>query len=352
MRLDQEIPGLERVIQNFVFEKKWQWARHSLFWLFLYLDEVLSFFGITPPLEVPWLLAVEFGLDVIIVYLNIYWLIPRFLLKKRYSGYIILTVLSLLLSTAINGWTESFYFEYEYPLSANYGGILFTLSVLGTAVAVKLGKQSILQQQKQESSEKERIKAELNYLKDQINPHFLFNMLNTLYVESKTNSKIVPDMVMKLSDLLRYQIYDASNRETIPLKQELNFLKNYIELEQMRRDQLDLDWNVEGDPTGIEIAPLIFLPLVENAVKHSRSTEEGPDMIRISFTIIDHKVSCLIENSIGMADSDEPGGFGLENLRRRLELTYPGKHQLLLESKDGTFMAELTAIVNEVPDRR
>ena len=303
-------------------------------------------------MEVPWLLAVEFGLDVVIVYLNIYWLIPRFLLKKKYSGYILLTVLSLLLTTAINWWTESFYFEYEYPLSANYGSILFTLSVLGTAVALKLGKHSILQQQKQESSEKERIKAELTYLKDQINPHFLFNMLNTLYVESKTNSDIVPEMVMKLSDLLRYQIYDASNREFIPLKQELAFLKNYMDLEQMRRDQLEIVWNVNGDPTGVEIAPLIFLPLVENAVKHSRTTEEGTDSINILFDIVENEVTCRIVNSIGIIQTDESGGFGLENLKRRLDLTYPGKHQLFLEAKDGTFTAELTAIIDEVPNRR
>ena len=267
----------ENLIHRFLFSPGWWWLRHLLFWMFMYLDEVLSPFGFTPPLEEPYaLLALEFGLDVLIVYINLYILIPFFLLRRKYLLYLLFTFGMLALSSVINFWAATLFYEIDEVnlISVHFSSILFSLGVLGTAVAIKLGKRSIIERQLREDIQNEKVITELNYLKQQVNPHFLFNVLNSLYIQAKTDSTSVPDTVMQLSDLLRYQIYEASEKEKVRLSKEMEFLNNYLKLEGMRRDNLTITWNHDGISGHQLIEPLIFLPLIENAVKHSRSSDD------------------------------------------------------------------------------
>ena len=343
---------MELFIKQFIFEPKYKLLRHGVFWVLLYIDELLSFIGLTAELEFPMITLVQLILDMAVVYGTLYILIPKYLQQKKYALFLFLAFIGIFLNAQIFLWTESFYYYYEDDHLSIYLTIfLETSSILGLAVAFKLMKNQVAEAEEREQLMSQKNKVELQTLKDQINPHFLFNVLNTIFIQTKVAPQEASDAIMKLSDMLRYQIYDAAEKDKVSISTEFEFLKNYTDLEILRRDNLNIIWEIEDELKGIMIPPFVFLPLVENAIKHSKSSNLSSEEISISLVSITDDVHFNCSNTIGDL-VHESGGFGLKNLKKRLELLFRGNYSLNLDQKGSTFSAKLLIKRDELHNHR
>ncbi len=196
---------------------------------------------------------------------------------------------------------------------------------------------------KKEQLEKQAVQAELINLKSQINPHFLFNTLNNIHTLVYKQAPTAPEAVMRLSSLMRYMIYE-SNASTVPLSKEINYLEDYIGLQQLRYKTMSIvDFQVTGDIESCQIAPLLFIHLLENAYKHSPARLE-PGSIKVRVAVIKNTLTLTIQNPTGNKRDnllEEPGGIGLPNVQKRLQLLYPDQHLLEINKTDKVFTAEL-----------
>ena len=192
---------------------------------------------------------------------------------------------------------------------------------------------------KKEQLEKQAVEAELHNLKSQINPHFLFNTLNNIHTLVYKQAPAAPAAVMQLASLMRYMIYE-SNAPTVPLKREMEYLQDYVNLQQLRYKQWPVvDLKIEGNIEACHIAPLLFIHLLENAYKHSPARLEPGD-IRVSVEIMENSFTFSIQNPINKSPGnalEEPGGIGLQNVRKRLMLLYPDQHNLETNSTGEMF---------------
>ena len=193
--------------------------------------------------------------------------------------------------------------------------------------------------------ENERLTAELNFLKAQINPHFLFNTLNNLYYLAYTQSSNTTEVIAKLSQMMRYMIYD-SNYPLVPLSKEIEYMENYISLERLRlNDEIPIKFVREGgNSQEFLIAPLIFITFLENAFKHGVSNNHPKAWVNISIRIQGKECVYKVQNSklpFTKPEAEEKSGIGLQNVKRRLELSYPGKHRLTVENLQDSYSVQL-----------
>lgn len=189
----------------------------------------------------------------------------------------------------------------------------------------------------------EKLEAEIKFLKSQINPHFLFNALNNIYTLTLLKSDNAPDHLLKLSGMLRYMLYDCK-AETVPLHKEIAYLQHFIDL-QMLKDSSGLNVKVHFDESrpNLNIAPMLLVPFVENAFKHSKIEDLNNGWIKIDLRTSDRQIEFVVENSLPAHNvaKDAVGGIGLHNVRRQLELLYPERHLLEISEKDGVFWVNL-----------
>jgi hypothetical protein len=190
---------------------------------------------------------------------------------------------------------------------------------------------------------KENLQSELALLKNQINPHFLFNTLNNIDSLIKSNTKKASETLVKLAEILRYMIYDT-NVAKVQLSDEIKHIESYIELQKLQFANAELvSVSVTGNPVGKQLAPMLFIPFVENAFKHC-TDKNSPNAIRISFTIQESQVlfeSVNISGKTRKINKDKASGVGLNNVRRRLELIYPDSHSLSIKEENNTFIVKL-----------
>lgn len=188
---------------------------------------------------------------------------------------------------------------------------------------------------------------ELNFLKSQINPHFLFNTLNNIYSLSLQKSDRSPEMILKLSDLMRYMLYEC-NVATVSLKREIQFLEDYIALEKIRHgEKAEITFTVEGDTENKNIPPLLLIPFVENAFKHGINAQFGNAWVHIKLKLDTNATAFLFSIENNKPTLPEPkkqmtGGIGIENAKKRLHMIYPKTHQLRIEETNNTFIVELS----------
>ncbi len=199
-------------------------------------------------------------------------------------------------------------------------------------------------------------RAELNLLKGQLHPHFLFNSLNNLYAFALASSSKTPEIILQISNVLRYMLYECAS-EKVPLKRDIEILRDYINLEQMRYEsRLDLNLDITGEIHIQQITPLLMFPLVENAFKHGASETIGTPWINIEINADERHLMFKISNSksdvieAGRGDGN-PGAIGLKNIRKRLELLYPGRHRFEWFDEQDVFLAELELSLLPVPMR-
>ena len=338
---------------KWILDPKLRWLWHVLFWILMYLDEFLSIFGITEgyEAEAQWFMIASLLLDIILVYLNFYVLIPRFLLKNRFWTYAGLTLLGIILVNGFNMFADPYFECPECTIQDRIsefilGTFLPTLTLLGTAIAIKLFKMLLQKEIKLQEVENDKLQTELNFLKDQVNPHFLFNALNNIYVQSRKRPTEASESILLLSDLMRYQLYDCS-KEKVYLSNEIDYLKNYLELDKMRKSKATIEFNVMGTVNGKMVAPFLFSPFIENAVKHGMSMD-NESTIQISFDITEDQIHFRSQNSkVKSTTPGKVGGIGLANVKRRLKLLYPDKHSIAIRDEEEQFTVDLKLLLGK-----
>lgn len=197
-------------------------------------------------------------------------------------------------------------------------------------------------------TEAEKTNAELSYLKAQINPHFLFNTLNSIYSLAILKSEKTADAVVKLSDMMRYVLNDSNSNFTA-LENELNYIANYIELQRMRlTSNVKLGYTCEGNMFDKKIAPLVLIPFIENAFKHGVNSEEDSDII-IKITITDTDLKLIVKNKCVTTNNNtlNKSGLGIENTKQRLKLLYPENHLLIISEIDNYYIVNLTLNIHD-----
>lgn len=196
-------------------------------------------------------------------------------------------------------------------------------------------------EQKKHLLEKDNLVLQLESLKAQLHPHFLFNTLNSIYGMSLSGSPGTPGFILKLSDMMRFILYDCQHN-TVPLEKDIEFLENYIAMEKQRYPTANIDFCVTGD-AGEEIAPLLFIPFAENSFKHGSHRVLDNGQVTGRLTVEKDKLHFVLENDVMTSTRQEPryGGVGIENVRRRLELYYPGRHSLSIQNDQRQFRVEL-----------
>ena len=188
----------------------------------------------------------------------------------------------------------------------------------------------------------EKAKTELLHLKSQVNPHFFFNMLNNLYGLVNKDSKKAQQLILKLSDMMRYSIYEGQ-KEFVTLEEEIEYLKNYIELHQMRyHKKIDIEFDLDIQETGVRVMPLLFIILLENAFKHGVENLRKDAYVYLDMTTTENEIQFRIENNFDKSEVSKEAGIGLENLKRRLELVYPNQHSLSISKTDDVYKVLLT----------
>ena len=271
-----------------------------------------------------------------VIWINHFVLIPHLFDKKRYVIYILLLIGAVFLGAYLkefvkNGW---------YGV---YKMIFFLLYTTGTGMAAFFIRRNILFRRENDEKEKLQKEMELTYLKEQVNPHFLFNSLNSIYALSRQQSPETPEVVMQLSELMRYQL-QSSKKDVVLLKKELEFIENYLLLEEKRLSQrCTVEFLIEGNVSDLKIAPMLLIPFVENAVKHGAQSTNKQSSIDIKASIKDSSLHFCVENSKpANVVETERKGMGLENVKRRLDLLYPNAHQLEINDEEKIYRAQVT----------
>ena len=291
-------------------------------------------------------------------YFNNYFLIQWFLLKRHYFTYLLSLLLIIALATfplAIiyhrffnlgdamrdSIWTWRFF-------TVNGVSILLTVAV---TTSLKLLKSWYQEERRTQALQKVNAQTELKFLKSQINPHFLFNSLNNLYALTLMKSDKAPEVVLRLSSILRYVLYETTEGK-VPLEKEIEYLRDYIELEKIRLgERAIIETDLDGDFRQLEVEPMIFLTLVENSFKHGAARQESGAWIKLQIRRTgDNEIHFHVSNSRSRKDTkDSPdllnpnknGGIGLENLRKRLQLLYHDRHKLTISEDADTYAADL-----------
>jgi len=276
-------------------------------------------------------------------YTNLYYLIPRFYFQKKFVPYVVLLLSYLAMAVFVLQIRSDF-----NPLPSppfRFANAAFIGSIIIRFIMIFLLSLGISSYNRLKQIEREKMKAELSYLKAQINPHFLFNTLNSIYALTVKKSDNAPESVTKLSGIMRYVITDAA-QEFVPLDKEIDYITNYIELEELRlTSKVRMEYKVRGTFTGKKIAPLIFVPFIENAFKHGVSTKEN-STIEISITVEENDLNLLVKNT-KVHVRTLSNGLGIENARMRLQLLYPGKHQLVIKNDDSEYAVSLKMNLND-----
>jgi two-component system LytT family sensor kinase len=356
----------------FSFEGKYRLLWHVGFWivmfnLFIYLK--------MPILGVSYLKAGVVAVkDVFVIgvifYAISYYIIPQVILRKRFL-LIPISVIAIYYFYALNLYLEFLvmpklidlpgrgYVAYSARvLEAGVMGvftfrngaeILLDLSyLLAPALIIKLFHEMSSLSTKTIKLERDNINLELNFLKSQINPHFLFNTLNNVYSLVLHKNDKAADAVLKLSDLMRYNLYD-SNTPQIDLVKEINFFRNYVELERMRhssRAQIDLE--LEGDFEKFQVAPLIIFPFIENAFKYGIDSSMSSAWVKMKLALEGNRLFVLVRNSKNPKRKQKPGlvgGIGIANSKKRLDLLYRDKHSLIINDEETSFSVHLEIIL-------
>ena len=286
-----------------------------------------------------------------VIYMNLYILVPCFLLKNRLGRYVLTAALTNLVVIVFISVTQGLLFEVILPgkdpgrfatFINTFSGIHTIGFVTAGSAAISLFTHWLRYNLRIDELESTTLQSELTFLKNQINPHFLFNMLNNANVLIKKNPEEASKVLFKLEDLLRYQINDSS-RERVSLASDIRFLNDYLNLEKIRRDNFRFTLSQEGETDAIWIQPLLFIPFVENAVKHSFDSEH-PSSVRVFFKVDDNRLEFHCENSKPSvaASKGKVGGIGLANIQRRLGLLYPERYRLELKEDENRYSVILS----------
>lgn len=322
---------------------------HVLFWVFyvLFFGSIYGKYGN----DYQWYLLESLCMLPFVMtatYTTIYLILP-FYLKKRKLVFTVFLVVVLIFFVTLG---ERIFLRLLNSLPVTRDSIfgvtflylmLETNFMLAIAFAIKIVKKWFIQQNEKHEMEKQNLKSELNLLKAQLHPHFLFNTMNNLYALSLEKSTKTSEGIAKISDLLRSILYECNEAE-IQLEKEITLINNYIELEKLRyNERLHLNFDVTGAVNEMKIAPMLLFTFVENCFKHGSSNDPAKPFISISINVLPNKMVFFAENSKPATKGlKNKGGIGLNNVKKRLDLIYGNKYQLEIEDKQNIFTVSLS----------
>ncbi|WP_108424593.1 sensor histidine kinase [Flagellimonas amoyensis] len=332
-----QLPTKNRFFVNAVTENKITPLHHVLFWVIYFAFNFLrwgSYFN-------DYLYSLKsnllgFPIHITLTYFTIYYLVPKFIFKRQFVAFVVALFTSIFILVVIKYLLTFFLISYNvwpegpetHSLTFNYTVVMMLgeLYVITFVSSFKLTIDWLRETGRVAKLEKEQLETELRLLRAQISPHFFFNTLNNIYALSLEKSDKTPDTIIKLSDLMRYVLYETRDKDQ-SLKKELVFIQNYLDLEKIRyNENLDLKFEVTGDPKGKKIAPLLLVQFIENAFKHGANKSIGKVKIDIGATIEEKFLYFRISNT--KPKHQEPpskkqsGGIGLSNVEKRLKLRY------------------------------
>lgn len=292
-------------------------------------------------------------LGMLLAYFHVYVLLPRFVFRKKIISYVVFFFIALLIFYVIrtelifmfineNVWPESQTPQRAYAF--NHILVVFLIGVydVGLATTIKLTTDWIFERKRNENLQATQLQTELQFLKTQIQPHFFFNTLNNLYALTLDKSKQAPEVVLKLSEIMEYILYDAKEKK-VRLFNEIKYVQNYIDLEKLRYgEKVKVKINMQGDIEAQNVPPLLFLPFIENCFKHG-TIDTNKLNVKITFEVTrDNLLKFSVINNYNLfAQSDNNHGIGNQNVKRRLELLYGEKFTLNTRTEKQNYIVEL-----------
>ncbi|MCK5825261.1 MAG: histidine kinase [Ichthyobacteriaceae bacterium] len=317
----------------YLFRKIWNntfWS-NVILWAVLYIvflhDYIEKYLGATHSLGNALLV---FVIIIVPIYIHNLVLLPKLLLKQKFAMYLFSLIMLLLVTGIIISFGKGNLLLYT----------LRYLLVFFFAVAVNFAKREIVSEMERKSIELNKREMELNALKAQVNPHFLFNTLNNIYALTLTKSDDAPNAVLELAGLMRYQL-KSTEKDLVSLEEEIEFLRQYFSLEKIRvGNRANITFKVELDEYSLWIPPMIIMTFVENAFKHGVNRDKSKSFIRIFISSVKHNLEVIVENGKPEKKSVETGfgGYGLKNVKRRLELLLPNKHEINVQETDDKYV--------------
>ena len=328
---------------------------HALIWVAFIMVNLLQSYLVrgSVPARFPFIL----GSSIVIFYINYLYLIPHFLLKKKILLYIISIIALIAVVIAAtelikivgppmprphgnfnnelpNPKKRLFHFELIFP-------IFFNLALLVIGTSIRIYEEWNKNERKRHEIESQKKTTELHFLKHQINPHFLFNSLNSIYSLTTKKSGDAPEAIITLSELMRYMLYKTDN-DFVLLKDELDYIQNYLKLQRLRiANNENITLNIHGDISDQKIRPLLLISFIENAFKHGTDFM-GNTEVRINISVHKNQLQFSCINLIGNKKKNKKhSGIGLQNTKERLELLYPNKHKLVVKELENKFIVNL-----------
>jgi sensor histidine kinase YesM len=356
----------------FIFsaEKKYRIWRHVAFWGFWSLFQGFLYAFIPLPLpfgylrRLPNTMADSFLFlpsHMFLSYTLMYFVIPVYVVKSRYLISALWAFILIIATGTIAAITSSyllepikhailptkFLFPFKFTSQNSFylsllAGLRGGLTVSGLAAAIKLMKHWYVEGQRNLQLQKENVESQLQVLKAQVHPHFLFNTLNNIYSYTQNTCPVASKLLMGLSDILRYMLYEC-NQPLVPLTKELKMVEEYIQLEKIRYgNKLEIHVNVPDTAESFYIAPLLLLPFIENCFKHGLSNILEHPWMNLDVSIEKNTMIMKLLNGKSAADRAlSTSGIGIANVRRRLELVYPNKHELIIKNEEEIFIVNL-----------
>jgi two-component system LytT family sensor kinase len=314
----------------------------------MYVNEVNLYFAITTEF-------IRIAFYAVLVYVNVYVLIPRLLNDRKLLVYGVALLVLVFLVTPLMVQTFAWRFR-DHPelqdqvIRHQVGYYLLNFLLTASFSLIKIVTDWLRSKRESRRVHLETMKSELRFLKSQINPHFLFNTLNSLYALTIKKSDQAPEVVLRLADMMRYMLYEC-NEKWVPLDREVAYIQNYLELEKVRHGaRVDIDFDTEGVTTDHRVAPLLFIPFLENAFKHGLASSLEAGKVDVKLTVQNRELTFIITNSkppaLPRPEARQYGGIGLTNVRKRLQLLYPHMHHLHIENNPNEYHVRMTVKLN------
>lgn len=310
---------------------------------------------------------------ILVFYVGYLWLVPSLLLREKYWQYAVILVSLIAVTYLMTNYINNHFLADDAPdqkvqemvrklMSAGqdirpsmkaiglYNHILVSILISGFAVGIGVMEKYKMNERRQKELEKEKLHSELAFLKNQVSPHFFFNTLNNIYSLIGIDGPTAQESVLKLSKLMRYLLYESEQGETM-MSHEIEFIRNYIDLMKLRLNpNVALNLEFPEDYRDFPVPPLLFIPFIENAFKHGISHRE-PSHINIRMELESGSIRFCAVNSIGKSSSPgdmQHSGIGLENVKKRLHLLFPGRHELKISQDNKLFQVDLTILPEKI----
>nr|WP_294944921.1 sensor histidine kinase [uncultured Mucilaginibacter sp.] len=335
-------------------KKSWQIFWHVFFWL-----SMISFFmfivysGGKTSLQNLVVIFVLFGVvNIGLFYLNYLTFIPRFLDKKKYWQYAVAGLVTMI-AVGLAKYGLALLFKHiilvragkqisfwDYEFSTFFTSLVFVF----LSTVYRFTVDWFLNERIQRDLENQRLSAELSFLKSQINPHFLFNSLNSIYSLAYQKSDTTPEAILKLSEIMRYMLYECNDNK-VELTKELQYLQNYIDLQKIRfGNKAFINFEITGEVTNQLVVPLLLISFIENAFKHGVANDPAAPIV-LKINLSDGHLYFFVQNKKHTHNRDASGGIGLVNVKRRLDLLYPSKYNLEIRDETDTYTVQLSLVL-------